>query len=57
MLPLIKNEEKKYEKQVLCQICKDKFNGMFNEDENYCRVCDHCHYLTNTEVRRSASLI
>ena len=44
MLPLIKNEEKKYKKQKFCQICKEKFNGMFNEDENYCRVCDHCHY-------------
>ena len=32
MLPLIKNGKKK--QKYTCQICKEKFNGMFNEYEN-----------------------
>ena len=44
MLLLTKKQEKKYVKQKVCHICKQEFNEMFNEDENYRRVRDHRHY-------------
>ena len=44
MLPLTKKQERKYKKQKIYHKCKQEFNDMFSEDENYHRVRDHCHY-------------
>lgn len=44
ILPLIMKQEKKSKKTNFCQIWKEKFNDMFDEDENYRKVCDHCDY-------------
>ena len=41
MLPLTK-KQKKYKK--LSHTCKQEFNDIFDEDENYPRVQDHFHY-------------
>ena len=43
MIPLTKNEEKKYKKQEVCHICKKRFS---TDDSNkkYHNVRDHCHY-------------
>ena len=42
MLP--HKEENSYNKQKFCHMCKQKFNDMFNVDENYCMFWNHCHY-------------
>lgn len=52
MLPLTMNEGKKYKKQKLFTIYKQEFNDMFNKDENYHRVLDHCH---DTEKHRGVT--
>ena len=44
MLPLAKKEKNSYKKQNFCHICKEKLNEEFNEDENYLKVYNHCHY-------------
>ena len=31
-------------KQEFCQICEDELNEDFNEDKNYHKVPNHCHY-------------
>ena len=43
MIPLTKKEEKKYNKQEVCYICK---KGFSTDDSNkkYNKVRDHCHY-------------
>ena len=43
MIPLTKKEEKKYNKQEFCHICKKVFS---TDDSNkkYHKVRDHCHY-------------
>ena len=43
MIPLIKKEEKKHNKQEVCYICK---NGFSTDDSNkkYHKARDHCHY-------------
>ena len=43
MIPLTKKEEKKYNKQEVCYICK---KGFSTDDSNkkYHKVRDHCHY-------------
>ena len=38
MLTLTNKQEKEYKKQILCPICKEEFNDILNEDENYRRV-------------------
>ena len=53
MMPLTDEENKSYEKQEICHICKKKFcldENVENEDngnevdENFKQVKDHCHY-------------
>ena len=53
MIPLTDEENKSYEKQEICHICKKKFcldENVENEDngnevdENFKQVKDHCHY-------------
>ena len=44
MLTLTNKQEKEYKKQILCPICKEEFNDILNEDENYRRVWGHCRY-------------
>ena len=43
MIPLTKKEEKKYNKQEVCHICK---KGFSTDDSNkkHHKVRDHCHY-------------
>ena len=43
MIPLTKKEEKKYNKQEVCYICR---KGFSTDDSNkkYHKVRDHCHY-------------
>ena len=43
MIPLTKKEEKKYNKENVCHICKKRFS---TDDSNkkYYKVRDHCHY-------------
>ena len=47
MIPLTHKENKSYEKQKVCYICKKEFNTDEN-DKNafklYHKVRDHCHY-------------
>ena len=47
MIPLTDEEDKSYEKQKVCDICKKEFNTDEN-DRNafklYHKVRDHCHY-------------
>ena len=44
MLPLTKKKKKSYKKQKYSHICKEEFNEKFNEDKNYPKVYNHCHY-------------
>ena len=47
MIPLTDEENKSYEKQKFCYICKKEFSTAEN-DKNafklYHKVRDHCHY-------------
>lgn len=47
MLLLTKKRENKYKKQKFYYICKEEFNEVLNEDKNYPRVQDHCHFTGN----------
>ena len=42
MIPIIKKEEKKHNKQEVCYICRKEFNTDDN-DKIYHKVKDHCH--------------
>ena len=42
MIPLTDKENKSYEKQKVCYICKEDFST--DNDKNYHKVRDHCHY-------------
>ena len=45
IISLTENQEKKYgKKKNVFTYAKNEINGVFNEDGNYCRVRDHCHY-------------
>ena len=54
MIPLTDKENKSYEKQKVCYICKIEFNANENNKNafNYQKVRDHCHY---TERFRGAA--
>ena len=60
MIPLTDEENKSYEKQEVCHICKKKFcfdenkddDDKDEDDENFKKVKDHCHY---TETFRGAA--
>ena len=45
MIPLTKNEEKRYNKQNICYICKKGFTK-----DNKKKVRDHCHYTENLYI-------
>ena len=42
MIPLTDKENKSYEKQKVCYICKKEFS--IDDDTKYQKVRDHCHY-------------
>ena len=42
MIPLTNGENKSYEKQKVCYICKKGFST--DNDKKYHKVRDHCHY-------------
>ena len=53
MMPLTYKQNKYYEKQKVCYICKNRFstdndNGIAFSgaalNKRYCKVRDHCHY-------------
>ena len=47
MIPLTKKEEKRHNKQKVCNICKTGFSADDNNvvpNENYFKLKDHCHY-------------
>ena len=43
MIPLTNEENKSYEKQNVCYICKKEFSSD-DDDKKYQKVIDHCHY-------------
>ena len=43
MISLTDEENKSYNKQELCYICKKRFST--DDDEKYYKVRDHCHYI------------
>ena len=50
MIPLNDEEDKSYEKQKLCHMCKKMFCNDENEKSEfkpYHKVRDHCHYIGN----------
>ena len=46
MIPLSKEENKSYEEQYACHICRKKFNSDKKNKKNQ-KVKDHCHYTGN----------
>ena len=44
MIPLTKKEEKKYDKQKLCYICKKKRCSTDDSNRKHHKVKDHCQY-------------
>ena len=44
MIPLTDEENKSYEKQNVCYICKKEFNTDDDDYKQYHKVRDHCHY-------------
>ena len=55
MIPLTDKENKSYEKQKVCYICKKEFNTNENDKNTiklFHKVRDHCHY---TEKFRGAA--
>ena len=48
MIPLTNEENKSYEKQKVCYICKKEFSTVENDGNAfklYHEVRDHCHYV------------
>ena len=54
MIPLTDEENKFYEKQEVCHICKKQWNEK-NKFKLYQKVRDHCHYTG--KVREAAHSI
>ena len=52
MIPLTDEENKSYEKQNVCYICKKEFNTDDDDYKQYHKVRDHCHYTG--KFRRAA---
>ena len=44
MIPLTDEENKSYEKQNVCYICKKEYNNDDDGNKKYLKVRDHCHY-------------
>ena len=49
MIPLTKEGKEFHNMQKVCHICKRIFSTDDN-NKNYYKVKDHCHYMENTEV-------
>ena len=47
MIPLTKKEEKNYNNQNACYICKKEFD---KSDKKHYKVRDHCHYTGNNNI-------
>ena len=49
MIPPNDEENKSYEKQKVCYICKKGFSAADDDDDNkkHHKVRDHCHYTGN----------
>ena len=53
---LLTNEQQKpYEKERFCYICKRKFEDKYNKDKKYHKGRNHCHYTS--EYREAAHSI
>ena len=53
---LLTNEQQKpYEKERFCYICKGKFEDKYNKDKKYHKGRNHCHYTS--EYREAAHSI
>ena len=44
MIPLTNEENEFYKKQKVCYICKKEFSAYDDDNENYYKVIEHCHY-------------
>ena len=45
MIPLTYKENKAYEKEKVCNLCKKEFSADDdNDNKEYYKVKDHCHY-------------
>ena len=44
VIPLTDEENKSYEKQNVCYICKKEYNTDDDGNKKYLKVRDHCHY-------------
>ena len=52
MIPLTDKDNKSYEEQKVCHICKQEFRydeNETNKSELCQKVRDHCHYTENLE--------
>ena len=49
MIPLTKKEEKNYNEQKVCYICKKEFNT-YDSDKKYHKVKDNCHYAKDEKL-------
>ena len=41
---LTKEQQKSYENEKICYICKEKFENKYFKDKKHCKVRDHCNY-------------
>ena len=46
MIPLTVEENKSYEKQAVCYICKKNSTDDYDDDNKNQKVRDHCYYIT-----------
>ena len=45
MIPLKKKEEKTYNKQKVCHVCKKRFSTDDSNKKYHKVIRDHCHYI------------
>ena len=43
---LTNKQQKSYENEENCYICKEKFRDKHAKDKNHCEVCGHCYYTS-----------
>ena len=43
-IPYTNEEYESYLNQINCHICKKRFEHKYTNDENYCKVKNHCYY-------------
>ena len=41
---LTKEQQKSYDNEKICSICKEKLENKYLKDKKYCKVKGHCHY-------------